>query len=287
MHLGVILPQTEIGPDPTRVAAFARAAEHVGFTYLMAYDHVLGADSTSRPDWKGFYDHTDQFHEPFVLFGWLAAQTTLELVTGVLVLPQRQTVLVAKQAAEIDLLSGGRLRLGVGIGWNEVEYEALDVPFRARGKRYEEQVEVMRRLWTEDIVTFEGRFHRIDRAGILPRPVQRPIPIWMGSRRGEDVLRRVGRLADGWIANLRVGDGFEEALTIIRASAQEHGRTPGVQGMVDVGVGADEVRRQLDAYAALGVTHMSLNLLGQGLSPDEHVEAVHELAGLVEAYSDR
>lgn len=284
MRLGVTLPQTEIGPDPRVIAAFAEAAEQAGFRYLLAYDHVLGADSSVRPDWQGFYDHRDQFHEPFVLYGWLAAKTSLELVTGVIVLPQRQTALVAKQAAEIDILTGGRFRLGVGVGWNEVEYEALGERFDNRGRRYEEQVEVLRLLWTNDIVDYTGSYHRIDRAGILPRPIQRPIPIWMGSRTGEAVLRRIGRIADGWISNLRVGTGFDRALAIVRSSATEHERRVGIQANIDVKAGADEMRRQLDALAALDVDYVSVNPLAMGLSAGEHVDNVKRVGEQLGAY---
>ncbi|HET9000994.1 MAG TPA: LLM class F420-dependent oxidoreductase [bacterium] len=179
MRVGVIFPQTEIGADPRVVADFARAAEETGYQYLVAYDHVLGVVPRAE-GWIG-YTHRDMFHEPFVLFGYLAAIThRLELVSGILVLPQRQTAVVAKQAAEVDLLSGGRLRLGVGVGWNEAEFEAVGEDFRTRGARIEEQVAVLRALWTQDVVTFHGRWHRIVQAGINPLPVQRPIPIWMG-----------------------------------------------------------------------------------------------------------
>jgi probable F420-dependent oxidoreductase len=283
VQLGAILPQTEIGPDPTGVARFALAAEESGYSYLMAYDHVLGADRRTRPDWSGAYSHEDQFHEPMVLYGWLAAKTSLELVTGVLVLPQRQTALVAKQAAEIDILTGGKFRLGVGVGWNEVEYLALNEDFHNRGRRYEEQIEVLRLLWTRDIVDFEGRFHRIDRAGILPRPVQQPIPVWMGSRAGEVVLRRVGRLGDGWIANLRVGQGFEEGLAVVRDAADRAGRTVGVQATIAHTTGLDEMRRQRDVLRQLGVDYCSVSTLGAGLTPTAHADTIADLAGQLRA----
>ena len=181
MRIGVIFPQTEIGPDPGAARAFARAAEELGYDHLVVFDHVIGADTSNRPDFPGMYTHKDLFHEPFVLFGHLAAVTQrLELVTGIMILGQRQTALVAKQAAEVDVLSGGRLRLGIGIGWNAVEYEALGENFHNRGKRSEEQVEVLRALFTQEVVTFEGRWHRIIAAGLNPMPVQRPIPIWFG-----------------------------------------------------------------------------------------------------------
>src|SRR6476659_4040741 len=182
MRLGAVFPQTEIGPDPGAVRAFAQAAEELGYDHLLAYDHVLGADTSNRPDWPGPYRAEHQFHEIFVLSGYLAAVAPgLELVTGVLVLPQRQTALVAKQAAEIDLLTGGRFRLGVGLGWNFVEFEALGEDFTNRGRRSEEQIDVLRRLWTEQSVTHEGEHERVTGAGLSPLPRQRPIPVWFGA----------------------------------------------------------------------------------------------------------
>ena len=181
MQLGVIFPQTEIGADPTGVRDFAQAAEELGYAHLIVFDHVLGADTTHYKNWGGAYALGDMFHEPFVLYGYLAALTQkLELVTAVIILGQRQTALVAKQAAAVDVLSGGRLRLGVGIGWNAVEYEALNENFHDRGKRSEEQIALLRALWTQEVVDFHGRWHNITHAGINPLPVQRPIPLWLG-----------------------------------------------------------------------------------------------------------
>ena len=183
MRIGVVFPQTELGGDPGAVRAYGQRAEELGFAHLLAYDHVVGADPQVHQGWSGPYDIDTTFHEPLVMFGYLAAvTTTLELVTGVIILPQRQTALVAKQAAEIDLLSGGRLRFGVGIGWNAVEYEALGEDFGNRGRRSEEQVELLRLLWTQRSVTFDGRYHQVTGAGIAPMPVQRPIPLWIGGR---------------------------------------------------------------------------------------------------------
>src|SRR5262250_3109373 len=181
MQIGVVFPQTEIGPDPVVVRAYAAAVEELGYAHILAYDHVVGADPSAYPGFNGPYNVDDQFHEPFVLYGYLAAITSMELVTGVIILPQRQTVLVAKQAAEADLLTGGKFRLGVGIGWNRVEYEALGQDFTTRGVRCEEQVTLLRRLWTEPSVTYHGRFDRITGAGLAPLPVQRPIPVWFGA----------------------------------------------------------------------------------------------------------
>jgi probable F420-dependent oxidoreductase len=201
----------------------------------------------------------------------------------VLILPQRQTVLVAKQAAEVDVLCEGRLRLGVGIGWNEVEYEALGEDFTNRGVRYEEQVELLRRLWTEEIVTFRGRFHTVDRAGILPMPVQRPIPLWMGGLPGARVLERIGRLADGWISLTPPGRGLEEAWVSVQEAAEAAGRLPGavgLQGTIQPGAdaSAERIRRQAARWEALGATHLSVSGLGAGRSPAEHRDFVKAAA---------
>ncbi|MGH9028039.1 MAG: LLM class F420-dependent oxidoreductase [Acidimicrobiales bacterium] len=287
MRYGVILPQTEIGPDPDDVVSFAKVAEDSGFEFVVVYDHVLGADSSTRPGWSGAYDAGDQFHEPFVLYGFLAAQTRLELMTGVLVLPQRQTALVAKQAAEVDVLTRGRLRLGVGIGWNEVEYEALGVDFASRGERYEEQVELLRLLWTQDVVTFEGRFDHVEAAGILPRPIQRPIPIWMGGGTGSRVLERIGRLADGWLALHVPGHGLEEGWEKVMEAARSAGRDQGavgLQGRVEPGDDPDDakLKRQLERWRAFEpTTHLAVSGLHAGRSPRDHVEFVKRAAEVV------
>jgi probable F420-dependent oxidoreductase len=177
MRIGVVFPQTELGGDAGAVRAYAQRAEELGFTHLLAYDHVAGADPAVHAGWDGPYDVHTTFHEPMVLYGYLAAVTSMELVTGVIILPQRQTVLAAKQAAEVDLLTGGKFRLGVGIGWNRVEYQALGQDFSTRGQRLEEQITLLRRLWTERAVTFSGTFDQITGAGLAPLPVQRPIPV--------------------------------------------------------------------------------------------------------------
>src|ERR671934_2916999 len=190
VQVGVVFPQTEIGADAGGVRAFAQAAQELGYRHLLAYDHVLGADVSGRAGWPGPYTAEHQFHEILVLFGYLAAVVPgLELVTGVLVLPQRQTGLAAKQAAEVDILTGGRFRLGVGLGWNVVEFEALGEEFGNRGRRAEEQIELLRRFWTEPVVSFEGRYHSVPAAGVNPLPVQRPIPVWIGGS-AEPAIRR-------------------------------------------------------------------------------------------------
>ncbi|MDQ6673765.1 MAG: LLM class F420-dependent oxidoreductase, partial [Chloroflexota bacterium] len=208
MQIGVVFPQLEIGSDPAGVRAYAQAVQALGFKHLIVYDHVVGADPASYPGWSGPYTHQSQFHEPFVLFGYLAAVAPeLELVTGVIILPQRQTVLVAKQAAEVDVLTSGKLRLGIGIGWNTVEYEALGMDFHNRGRRLEEQIELMRRLWTEPAVTFEGRYQRVTAAGLNPLPVQRPIPVWIGAS-AEPAIKRAAELADGFFPQRPLEGGW-------------------------------------------------------------------------------
>jgi probable F420-dependent oxidoreductase len=279
VQLGATLPQTEIGPDPAMLVRFASTAEQAGFDFITAYDHVLGADTTNRPDWRGPYTIHSQFHEILVLFGFLAAHTTLELSTNILVLPQRPAALVAKQAAEIDVLTRGRFRLGVGIGWNDVEYEALGCEFADRAARYEEQIDVMRRLWVDDVVTYAGRYHTISAAGLLPRPVQRPIPIWMAGGAAPVVLDRVGRMADGWLPALADVDALPGALERIRAAADTAGRDPAAIGWqgglwIPADGNLDETRRRLDTYRELGATHATIITMDAGRTPEQHLDAV-------------
>jgi probable F420-dependent oxidoreductase len=278
VQVGVTFPQTEIGADPKAIRDYAQAAEDLGYEHLLAYDHVLGADPSNREGWRG-YTHKTMFHEPLTLFSYLAAITErLEFVSGVVVLPQRQTALVAKQAAEVDVLSGGRLRLGVGIGWNAVEYEALGEEFGTRGARIEEQVEVMRLLWIREVVSYEGKYHRIDEAAINPLPVQRPISVWMGAR--ADVgLRRTARVADGWFPLGPPEEKMREALKRLCDYVEEAGRDPesvGIEGRLDVGrVPQEEWIAQTEAWRSLGATHISVNTMNAGLrSPQEHVETI-------------
>src|ERR1700739_2046587 len=227
MRIGVVFPQTEIGADAGAVRAYAKHVEGLGYAHLLAYDHVVGADPKVHVGWNGFYDLHDTFHEPLVTFGYLAAVTTsLEPVNGILVLPQRQTVLVAKQAAEVDILSGGRLRLGVGIGWNPGEYVALGERFDNRGRRMNEQVELLRKLWCEPVVDFHGEYNEIVGAGIAPLPIQRPIPIWMGAGTNPTALARVGWLADGWLSVQKPGPDLDSAVAQIRRAAMAVGRDP-------------------------------------------------------------
>ena len=279
MRFGVVFPQTEIGADPVAIRDFAQAAEALGYQHILAYDHVIGANPASRPGWRPPYTYRDPFHEPFVLFGYLAGLTKkIELVTGVIILPQRQTVLVAKQAAALDVLSGGRLRLGVGIGWNPVEYEALNANFKDRGRRSEEQVEVMRQLWTQELVTYKGQWHTITDGGLNPLPVQRPIPIWFGG--GDDrALRRLARLGDGWFPLLGPDDKCRATIEKIHSYAREAGRDPGligIEGRITVGQGGvEEWMKDIDAWKNLGATHLTFNTMKAGLkTPADHIDAI-------------
>jgi probable F420-dependent oxidoreductase len=284
VQIGVVFPQTEIGPDPVVVRAYAAAAEELGYAHILAYDHVLGADPAGHPGWSGPYDVDTQFHEPFVLYGYLAAITSLELVTGVIILPQRQTALVAKQAAEVDLLAEGRFRLGVGLGWNAVEYEALDKEFTNRGRRLEEQVALLRRLWTERSVTFHGRYERVTAAGLAPMPVQRPIPIWFGAQ-SPRAYRRVGRLADGWFPQWRPGPEIDEAIAQVRAAAEAAGRDPdsiGMEGRASLTRGVADAAEQIRQWEALGASHVAVNTMGIGaIGVDGHIAALHQVAQAV------
>lgn len=282
MQIGVTFPQTEIGNDPVAMRDYAQTVEGLGYTHLLAYDHVLGADTAVRPGWTG-YSAADPFHEVFVLFGYLAGvTTTLGLATAVLILPQRQTALVAKQAAEIDVLSGGRLRLGVGVGWNPVEYEGLGKEFANRGAREEEQIALLRALWTSPIVTFNGRWEQIAAAGINPLPVQRPIPIWIGGY-AEATLRRVGQLGDGWFPWREPDETMRAAVARIHEYALAAGRDPasiGLEPQLNVGRGdPDAWQAYVAGWRALGATHLGLSTMGNGFTaPGQHLAALMRAA---------
>lgn len=274
MKYGVVFPQTEIGHDPAVVRDFVVAAEQMGYDYLLAYEHVLGANPQRPGGWRGPYTHEHNFHEPFTLFAWLAAFTTrIEFTTGVLVLPQRQTALVAKQAAQVDLLSGGRLRLGIGIGWNEVEYEALGMNFKNRGRRSEEQVQLLRELWTKPLVNFRGRDHSIPDAGLKPLPIQRPIPIWFGGM-ADVVIERMAKLGDGWMPQAAPLDRARKLVERLHEHLQANGRDPRGFG-IDMRVtmaGQAEWQDYIGGWQELGATHVCINTMGAGYThPDEHL----------------
>ncbi len=290
MKLGVIFPQTEIGSDPAAIQDYAQAAEQLGYNHVLVYDHVLGAHVDRFKD-LGFrppYNHQTPFHEPFVLFGFLAAATEkLELTTGILILPQRQTALVAKQAAAIDVLSAGRLRLGVGIGWNSTEYETLGENFRNRGRRVEEQIELLRQFWTNELVDFDGKYHTATQVGINPLPVQRPIPIWMGAMAGAAV-QRAARIADGWFPQFGPNADGEEAIGRFRESIKAAGRRVedvGVEGRISLGTSDDDRRGEmLEGWKKLDASHISYNTMGAGLaSPQAHIDAITDFKKLADS----
>ena len=282
MRIGVVFPQTEIGQDPAVIRDYAQAVESMGYTHILAFDSVVGANPNRPGGWDSQYTYQHAFHEPFVLFGFCAGVTRrIELVTGIVILPQRQTALVAKQAAAVDVLSGGRLRLGIGVGWNTVEFEALGENFKNRGKRVEEQLEVMRLLWTKELVTYDGRWHRVPDAGIRPLPVQQPIPVWMGGD-SEVVIRRAARLADGWITlpSFRPGPAGQQTVDRLHGLVREARRDPAAFGiearMALAKVPADERANEIAAWRAMrGITHLCINTMGLGLpGPEEHVRTL-------------
>ncbi len=290
MKIGATFPQTEIGNDPIVIRDYAQAAEQLGYDHVLVFDHVLGAhpdrfEGKFRPP----YNNATPFHEPFVLFGYLAALTSkIELVTGILILPQRQTALVAKQAAEVDVLSNGRLRLGVGIGWNFVEYEALGENFRNRGRRIEEQVALLRKLWTEDLVDFDGKYDTIKQASINPLPVQRPIPIWMGGV-VDAVLRRIAAIADGWFPQFQPGTESAETIQKLHGYIRAAGRRVedvGIEGRIGLyNTADDQFGAALDGWREMGATHITLHTMNAKLaSPQQHIDAMRRFMDVARAY---
>jgi probable F420-dependent oxidoreductase len=294
MRIGAIFPQTECGSDVAAIAAFVREVEAMGYEHLFVADHVLGADPAfhSHPS-LATYSHEAVVHEALTLMAYLAAITTrITLATGILILPQRQTALVAKQAAQLDVLSGGRLRLGVGVGWNAVEFEALNERFENRGRRAAEQVEVLRLLWTQRVVEFRGEFHRISHAGLNPMPIQQPIPIWFGvGSRDQPVppdaaLRRLARLADGWSPNFAPDARGGALVARVHELAREAGRDPAalaLEGRIRLaGQGPDGWAKQAEAWQALGASHLIAEPRQMKLRfPDGHLDVLRRFRATV------
>ena len=289
MEIGVSVPIVEIGDDFGALRDYIQAAEDLGYSHVRILDHVLGAVPEKHPQVPQFpYTHESYIHEPFTLMAYLAAVTSrIGLTTGILILPQRQTALVAKQAAEVDLLSGGRLRLGIGVGWNPVEYEALGVDFASRGRRCEEQIEVLRRLWTEEVIDYHGQYHDITHAGINPLPVQRPIPIWIGAGRSaaptppNAAVRRIGRLADGYFPMFAPDAGGQAILNRIRRQAELAGRDPadvGFEGRVTITAdnNPEDWLTELRYWEAMGATHIAAGRRGAATA-DDHIDAIRRL----------
>jgi probable F420-dependent oxidoreductase len=288
MQIGVSFPQNGVGGDIGAIRDFVQTAEALGYDYIFSGDHVLGEDPTGFQGRPGPYTVDYIYHEPFVLFAYMASITTrIRFFTGVLILPQRQTALVAKQAAELDHLSGGRLMLGVGVGWNTLEYQALNEEFTNRGARLAEQFDLMRRLWCNDTVTYEGRWHHVRRSGLNPRPVQQPIPLWIGGA-AEPVLRRTGQLADGWIAATEPGvaatpEVLREPWQRVRAYATEAGRDAGKLGLhVGAGGGSpDDIRQRMAEWQDLGATHVTTGARNL-TDPKDQIEAIRRFREAVD-----
>lgn len=283
MRIGVVFPQTEFGNDPKAIRDYAQTSEGLGYSHILAYDHVLGANTDRARPLQGPYTYQDPFHEVFVLFSFMAAVTSrVEFTTGILILPQRETALVAKQAAALDVISGGRLRLGIGIGWNWVEYEALNQDFHTRGRRVEEQVELLRLLWTQPLVSFKGQWDEIEDAGINPLPLQQPLPIWFGGH-ADPVLKRVARIGDGWLPNYRKAEDARLSVEKISSYLEETGRDPdsvGLEPRVWYGDGdPEEWQRTIKEWIDLGATHLTFNTMRCGFkSPAEHIDAIEMFA---------
>jgi probable F420-dependent oxidoreductase len=284
MQIGVVYPQNELGGDPAAIGAIGRATEDLGYDYLLMFDHVLGASREGR---GGFapYSEEDPFHDPLVAFGYLAAVTErIGLATGILVLPQRQTALVARQAADVDLLSGGRLRLGVAAGWNPVEYEALGQDFRSRGKRLDEQIPLLRKLWDEPLVEFAGQFDQIDRAALNPRPTRR-IPIWCGGL-SDAALERASRLADGFIFSGPFDDRIVPAwrtLQRLLAYNAQAANAFGAEYLISQAMSVQESLDQVRRWQDMGGTHIGIRTMGLGFTEtDQHIEYAGEVAARLE-----
>ena len=294
MKFGVIYPQTEIGHEPSVVRDYAVTAEGLGFSHIIAYEHVLGANPERPEGWKGPYTYQDEFIEPFVLFSFMAAVTTeIELTTGIMILPQRQTVLVAKQAACLDVLSGGRLRLGIGIGWNAVEYAALNHDFHNRGRRVEEQIDLLRQLWRHPLVEYQGKWHTIPDAGLNPLPSRKSIPIWFGGH-ADPVLRRAARLGDGWMPNYKSANDalisiekldlyLDEVGKIRGESNGTGGHLYGMEARIPFADGNPNTWLDLiRGWVDVGATHISFNTMGSGFqSAREHIEGINKFAATI------
>jgi probable F420-dependent oxidoreductase len=286
MKLGLSFPQNEIGTDPVVIKDFLQTAEGLGYDFVTFVDHVVGEDAPRGASFANKYTRDYMFHEVMVLMGYAAAVTEkIGLGTAVMILPQRQATLVAKQAAEVDLLSGGRLRLGVGLGWNKVEYDALDMNFSNRAKRFSEQIDLMRQLWSKRVVAYDGDYHKFEAAGINPEPVQKPIPIWIGAM-GDPAIRRAARIADGWFMFPRQepSDEAAEKLSMFRQTAAEAGREPdsiGVNATVfaNQGNGAQEWRAVMEQWRAMGANEFTFRTAEADLDGAEaHMKAIREMA---------
>jgi len=286
-RIGAVFPQLDVPANPLAIRDYVQAVEAMGIDHVVIYDHVVGADTTNRPAWNKPYSLTSQFQEPLVLMAYLAGlTTTLEFMTGVLVLPQRQTTLVAKQAACVDIFLEGRLRLAVGTGWNDIEYEALGADFAVRGKMLDEQMDLLRRFWTEESITYRGQFHTVTEAGLCPMPRQRPIPLWVGGYT-PPAMRRAATLGDGWLPVLPADKAVSE-LARFRDMVAAAGRDPGavgVENMIFAGntmggpiKDAGTVAAEVAAWRDAGADGIGIHTMGAGLGgPDGHLAFLRQV----------
>ena len=285
VQTGAVLSQAELGPDLASLRDYAQAVQDLGFEFLVTADHVVGADAKDHPELDRVFSIDAYLREPLMLGAFLAsAAPRLGYLTSVVILPQRQTVLVAKQAADLDVLSNGKLRLGVGIGWNPIEFQALGIPFKTRARRFEEQVDLMRRLWTERVVSFEGSFHAVNAAGIYPRPVQQPIPIWVGAH-SDLAVKRATRIADGYLPLRPLDGGWTATMDKIHVWLAEAGRDPssfGIEGRLHAGEGTpDEWRKVVEMWRGFGASHLSVSTNGAGSGPQAHIERLRQASDVL------
>ena len=283
LQIGVVFPQIEFPSDPTAVRDYTQTAEELGYSHILAYDHILGANPDRPGGWKGPYTYQDPFLEPFVLFSFMAGMTKrIAFASGIIILPQRETAVVAKQAATLDVLSNGRFRLGVGIGWNKVEYVALNQDFHTRGKRIEEQIEVMQQLWHEELITYNGRWHHIPDAGLNPLPLNKHVPLWFGGH-ADAVLQRAAKWGDGWFPNYRQPNQAKPEIEKLMGYAESNGRSPqeiGIEARITYGDGNPDQWHDLVAgWQAVGATHITLNTMSCGFdTPAKHIAAIRHFA---------
>lgn len=280
MQTGAFVSESEIGRDLSALRDYAQAVQELGFDFLVTADHVVGADPKDHPELDRVYNIESYLHEPLMLGAYLAGVAPrLGYLTGVVILPQRQTVLVAKQAADLDVMTGGRLRLGVGIGWNPIEFTSLGAKFSTRARRFEEQIDLMRRLWTERVVNFEGAFHSVPAAGINPRPIQEPIPIWIGAH-SEAAVRRATRIGDGYLPLRPLEGGWTATMDKVNAWLAEAGRDPssfGIEGRLEAGSGTPEDwRNTVEMWRGFGASHLSVGTGGVG-GPQAHIDRLREV----------
>ena len=261
MEIGAVFPHNEIGTDPQAIKDYAQGVEELGVTHLLIYDHVLGADRDRPGGFEGPYDKDVAFHEPFTTFAFIAAVTKkLDMITTVMILPQRQTVLVAKQAAELAILSNNRFKLGIGVGWNAVEYTGLNENFKNRGERQDGQVELMRLLWESEVLEYKGDYHHIDKASINPRP-SKSVPIWFGGG-APQLIERCADLGDGWIPLMGPNEAARKTLAAIKEKRESKGLdwdNFGVQAQAQYAGGdAERWNKHAEKWRNLGASHLAI-----------------------------